>query len=648
MYIFRNALRNVVIFKSRNILVFIIIIIISAMSCGSLIMLQASRKHEDSQASIKNLSVDFGSIHMSDNVFNTHGRVATSIKEAGYASIAYEGAGTAIYYDMLSKYYAETKEDLQKHKDLDPDVSSYDIVSTHLVGGNNFKSYFLATNQIYKILTDNKIMTAFSDKQFINVTWCDPDDFSVRVVLGNYGIYDGRMYDDYTSEPECVVDIQLAEARNLVPGDMIKIYSIDREYDVKITGTYNSNFITNAMKPTTTKTKFSYGAQEIQPGPRFLSDTEYNIEFNLPTIFVNTSLFDDILTDGDYGMDLDFYVVGFPTDDSLKDFIEGTKSIVFGKVFDPLSDAYECIISDELAKKNNIVVGDEIILRGKLEDSKDYPFKVVGTYVDLDHGTKLEDVTKGVNSIYSTHLLKVPLDTIYMSYSALSHMLDDIDTYTLGKYQRADTVRFFFANSQDLNDYYLKVIGQSYLDRNRFQDATTDSKEYFSQLLFNKRTTTFALSAFIIVILIAAFFLFMYSAYNMRERQYEIGVLISMGMSEGKIVMQFFSEIIIVVITAAFIGTMLGSLAGPPIGHYLTEQRIESLTAQKTSIVENFGREADILSFNELNNSTVNATLTINMVLWIMGAFAVTTLGATANTASIIAKFEPITILSSR
>ena len=620
------------------------------MSCGALIVLQAAQKYESDNTSNKIFSVDFGTLYSysSPDKNDPTLPLLNALTEISCASIAYEGVDTAIYYDKLSEYYADTKEDLQKYKDLDPSIIAYDIATTHLVGGDNFKSFVLSTNQIYRMLTNNIVVTGFSDHQFINVSWCAPEDFSTKVLGGNYRVHEGVMYDDYTTAFECIVDSQLAEVRNLKSGDMIKIYSADREYEVKISGIYNSNFISNAMGTSTFGSQYTSILNDKQPASRYLSDTEYSVELGLPTIFINAPLYTGIYDDDEYGMDLDFYAIGLPTDDSLKDFITGTKSIVLGKVFDPQSDAYECIISDELAMKNNVTVGDEIILRGKFNDSRDYSIKIVGTFVDSEHGTTGETVIKRFDSIYSPNILRVPLDAIYMSYPALSKLLDDIDTYAPTKYQRAHTIRLVFQNASEMSDYYSKVIKVSYADGRRFRNAATDSSEYFNELLLIKRTTTFAWATFIIVLIVAIFFLFMYNAYNMRERQYEIGVMTSMGMSKAGIVLQFFSEIIIVVITATFIGTMLGSLAGPPISRYMTEQRIASIESQKTSVIENFGRDVDIPYLDELDSSSANVALTINMVLWIMGAFAGATLASTSNTATIIINYEPITILSSR
>lgn len=68
MYVFKNAFKNISIFKTRNILMFIIIFMMSFLCCLSLIVWQGAKKYEKSNTALMNISVDFGDDAYRSNV----------------------------------------------------------------------------------------------------------------------------------------------------------------------------------------------------------------------------------------------------------------------------------------------------------------------------------------------------------------------------------------------------------------------------------------------------------------------------------------------------------------------------------------------------------------------------------------------------
>ena len=57
--------------------------------------------------------------------------------------------------------------------DENDDILAYDIVYTQLTGSENFKSYALDSDFNYLNLTQNKVLTAFSDRQYVNISNSD-------------------------------------------------------------------------------------------------------------------------------------------------------------------------------------------------------------------------------------------------------------------------------------------------------------------------------------------------------------------------------------------------------------------------------------------------------------------------------------------
>ena len=134
----------------------------------------------------------------------------------------------------------------------------------------------------------------------------------------------------------------------------------------------------------------------------------------------------------------------------------------------------------------------------------------------------------------------------------------------------------------------------------------------------------------------------------MRERQYEIGVLTSMGMSKGKIALQFFIEIIAVVMAASMLGSSLGTIASGPIGNYLTIQNVESQEGQMTALIENFGRKVDMPYFDNTQNQTIDASISSVMLITLWGVFILVIIISTYSIIHFILCSEPVAILNER
>ena len=610
MYIFRNAFKNISSYKSRNSLMFVIIFIISLLCCISLIVWQASKKYEEINTSLMSIPVDFGLI---------------SYENVNTILLVQENMGTRLYYMMDLEQSFIRIEDIRKYIDEYGSLSAYDCVNTYLIGSNSFRSYAL---EQHLNLVESKIVTAFSNKQYVSIIRRNPSRYIEMGEQNQFELESGRMFVDNTSAYECMIDSQIARERGLKVGDAIQVYAEDISYNLKIVGVYTSVYVNtfgDNMKP------IFYG--QVMNGR----------DFYFPAIYVNDVFYDMIRENSALDIDVGFNVLGVSSYEAMTDFVSGDISIAYGKVFDPTSDAYECVISEYLAVKNSVKVGDEISLSGNYIDSEEHILKIVGIY-----GSQFYD---GTNSMYLNSSLRsseIELDKIYMSYSALSKIIEDIEDSLERPYAKQNYVKVMFRKTSDLNDFYREVTIKDFGLRKEFAVVGAGTKEYYNQLTSVKRVTSFALITFVIVLAIAIIFLIMFNAFNLRERQYEIGVLASMGMEKRKIALQFFSEIIIVVMFAALLGTIIGSLSSEKVGDYLTSQNIELKNELSISLTENFGKEVDILGFDISEDYQVNANLSLNTMLLLLGIFVIVTVLSASGTISFILSFEPIAILNDR
>jgi len=665
MYVFKNAIKNISNFRSKNILMFSVILIMSILCCLSLTAWLSARKYEKNNTSMMNISVDFGK----DTYWTSTAR------------IHYKGMGIKINHAVESGII--TTDYMRSLIDENNDILAYDIVYTQLTGSENFKSYALDSDDNYLNLTQNKVLTAFSDRQYVNISNSDQieklfyaeetfdekfeyyagsADLREQIAIRNaisyqfpveteepFEISSGEMFDNESTAYECVIDAQLANERNIKPKDTINVYLNDYEYTLYVTGIYKTKYVKNYMEKYESVKSLVNNTKPIRLGDKKQSFGEY-----YPSIYVNDSFYEMIKPQTGEGTYLNFFVQGISSDKAMEDFIYGSKIITYGKVFDPSSAAYECLISEELALKNGVKVGDEITLRGCINGSKDYPVKIVGIYAEND---SLEDYNKPrinvptpltSNGVFSVIKTDVPLDEIYMSYPAVMDIINDLENDYKYFYPQTINLRMFFANPRAINDLYFDLKDVDYEIAQTLKSGADSTQAYFNQLMVIKRTTSYAMATFIISIIITIVFLVMFNAYNMRERQYEIGVLTSMGMPKKKIALQFISEILIVVFAATLIGTGIGALSSGKVSNYLTTQNIENIQEYETLLASNFGREVNLPETETIQDMSVDAAVTPVMLFGLLGMFIFVSVISTRGVVNFILSSEPIAILNNR
>lgn len=78
----------------------------------------------------------------------------------------------------------------------------------------------------------------------------------------------------------------------------------------------------------------------------------------------------------------EFTVTGYSSDEAMTEFVSGTYKITSGKMFTEGIDEMVCVISSELAKYNDLSVGDTIKIANPDKSSETYKLKIVGIYTN--------------------------------------------------------------------------------------------------------------------------------------------------------------------------------------------------------------------------------------------------------------------------
>ncbi len=376
----------------------------------------------------------------------------------------------------------------------------------------------------------------------------------------------------------------------------------------------------------------------------------------------------------------DFSIVGYSSESAMTSFINGTATITDGVVFTEGTSSYECIISEELATYNDISVGSVITLTNPQNESETYDLTVVGIYSDTS-------ANEGFQMMRGSD----PANNIYMSYNALNAIIAtsaEVSTTVTDENTGMETetalvgtlsATYAFASADDYYQFEsdVRTLGLS----DTYSVSSQDLTSFENSLVPLNTLSTMAGWFLIIILIIGAIILVVLNIFNIRERKYEIGVLMAIGMKKSKVAMQFLTEVFVVTLAAVIIGIGIGAVSAVPVTNALLSNQIEATTSQTNQVEQNFGRgdmpdvgnmgggnmagsgmggmqkpsggkfEAigNIFGENAANYvSEIDSAMNLTVVLQMLGIAILLTLVAGAVSMLFVMRYEPLKILSNR
>lgn len=356
----------------------------------------------------------------------------------------------------------------------------------------------------------------------------------------------------------------------------------------------------------------------------------------------------------------DFTIIGYSSYAAMTDFVSGSSKVTDGEIFGIDSDAYQCVISTELAAYNGLGVGDTITLVNPNNEEQTFTFTITGLY------TYTSSSGSGLNRRFSTAM--DPANQIYTSYAALNSVITytmnnaTISTDDSGNEQstalRAATAGIYvFSNVDDYNSFTTDVRAMGLSDS--YTVASADLSRYESSLVPIQNTAKFADMMLWIILGIGGSILVVLNIFNIRERKYEVGVLTAIGMKKGTVALQFVTELLVVTFIAIIIGTGIGAVTSVPVSNNLLESQITAQEAQDIQQSSNFGRPGQLMpgmrggQFGQPAQAqqvdyvgTLNATTDFTVVSQLMGIGLLLTVFASLAAVIFVMRYEPLKILS--
>ena len=240
-----------------------------------------------------------------------------------------------------------------------------------------------------------------------------------------------------------------------------------------------------------------------------------------------------------------------------------TITIKEGEYFD--EDSKDAVlVSYEFAELNSLKVGDTVKLKN-IYTEKERTLKVIG--------------------IYDSSEERANANTMYMNTDTAAKFLSD-DDYNSGNYD-VDNVNYYMTNSEVADEFVEKINTEfTELAENNLKVAV-DTSEYDSIAGSIESVGGFADTILIIVIVATVIIIALIVTINVKDRRYEIGVLMSLGASKKNIVGQIATELVVIGTLGFLFASVTGTIFAGALGNMILEGQTVSNSQQSE---KNFGR----------------------------------------------------------
>lgn len=322
----------------------------------------------------------------------------------------------------------------------------------------------------------------------------------------------------------------------------------------------------------------------------------------------------------------------------LSDVVNQKVSIKEGEYFDE-NALDKILVSYELAVQNDFAIGDKIKLEN-ISTDETITLEIIGIYSSINESDNMMFIS-GANKIY-------------MNTETAAKFLSDED-YNDGAYSVSD-VTFYLNNSEDADDFITGATEEIKETEENNLILTINNSAYKQAVSPIESVGSFATTMLIIVVLASVVIISLLINNQIKERKYEIGVLMSLGETKKHITIQVLLELLIVFIAAFGLSTITSAVVADEMATNLLKNQSQMSKEQSEN---NFGRPGFEMgnnpSFDRGNNlSQTNIINEINIVSSFSDYLVSFALGFIIVLASMslpaynIMKYEPRTILTRR
>ncbi|MED1738813.1 ABC transporter permease [Bacillus swezeyi] len=257
-------------------------------------------------------------------------------------------------------------------------------------------------------------------------------------------------------------------------------------------------------------------------------------------------------------MQADLSIEGVTSTSLVDDFSDGTSKITKGRALteDDVNKKV-AVIEETLAEENELSIGDTIKVKASTDENTTIKLKIVGIY---------KTTSSGDNQAQNFAFLN-PYNKIYTPYTAASALKGD-------DYKNAIDETVYNMDDASNIDAFIAAAKKTGIDLDTF---TLDANDQVYQQMAGpiENVASFSKNVVYLVTIAGAVILGLIVMMSIRERKYEMGVLMAIGEKRWKLIGQFLTEILMIAVLAVGISALTGNLIAGQIGNQLLSQQIE-------------------------------------------------------------------------
>ncbi len=224
----------------------------------------------------------------------------------------------------------------------------------------------------------------------------------------------------------------------------------------------------------------------------------------------------------------------------------------------------QVMISYELAELNTLAVGDSIVL--------------LNSYTE-------EEISLTILGIYDTSEENANANLLYMNTDTAAKFMDE-DDYNDGDYS-VQNVQYYMLNSEFAEEFVAKINSDFPSLAEDNLAIAIDTTTYDNTVSSISQVGSFATTILIIVIIASIAIITLIITINIKDRRYEMGVLLSLGASKQNILGQIASELLIMGTLSFILASFTSSFFAKAMGQGILESQTASSQQQSEN---NFGR----------------------------------------------------------
>lgn len=334
----------------------------------------------------------------------------------------------------------------------------------------------------------------------------------------------------------------------------------------------------------------------------------------------------------------DISIQGVTYTDSTSDFMDSISTLVGGEHINEEDIGKNvAIIEQTLAEENDLTPGDTITVTSPLDDSITVELKVKGIYSTTSVGSD-----QGMN-----FAALIPYNKIYVPYTTAATLKG------AGYEGTIDSAIYYIEDPVEMESFVNQAQLESSIDFDTFKLNAND--QLYQQMVGPiENVAGFSNNIVYLVSIAGAIILSLIIMMSIRERKYEMGVLLAIGEQRWKLVGQFIVEILLVAAISFGIATLSGNAVANQVSDQLLNEELK--TAEQTNTPESFkgrgmfggemagGQAGQTQQVETIEDLDVSVTANDLGLLAIIGTL-IAILSSLLPTISVI-RLQPKTILS--